>query len=57
MPWKLRCNECGTEWLVNISFDISKQKSFYIYCKVCKRNTFNTILGYSEPIGDRTCLV
>jgi len=52
MPWKLRCNECGTEWLVNISFDISKQKSFYIYCKVCKRNTFNTILGYSEPIGD-----
>ncbi|QXJ29633.1 hypothetical protein J5U23_02506 [Saccharolobus shibatae B12] len=48
MPWKIRCANCNTEKVLNISFDISSQKTIYIYCNVCKRNTFNEILGYYE---------
>lgn len=48
MPWKIRCTECGSELFLNVSFDISKQKSIYHYCRVCKKNTFNEILGYLE---------
>lgn len=48
MPWKVKCNSCNTEKLLNISFDIGKQKSIYIYCEVCKKNTFNEILGYID---------
>ncbi|AEB94580.1 MAG: hypothetical protein QXR57_04760 [Metallosphaera sp.] len=48
MPWKIKCNECGTIAMLNVSFDISKQKTIYYYCKVCKKNTFNDILGYLE---------
>ncbi|MBP1358012.1 MAG: hypothetical protein JZD40_05960 [Sulfolobus sp.] len=48
MAWKVRCTSCGTVWTTNISFDISKQKYLYHYCKVCRRNTFNEILEYIE---------
>ncbi|MBW9140401.1 MAG: hypothetical protein K1T65_01575 [Candidatus Aramenus sp.] len=48
MPWRIRCTECGTERDLNVSFDISKQKTIYIYCNVCRKNTFNEILGYKE---------
>ncbi|MFP3232855.1 MAG: hypothetical protein RXR08_04000 [Sulfolobaceae archaeon] len=48
MPWKVRCRNCKTEWIINISFDISKQPAIYQYCKVCRRNTFNDILEYIE---------
>jgi len=44
MPWKIRCTVCNTERILNISFDIGAQKTIYIYCNICKRNTFNEIL-------------
>ncbi|MEM1626254.1 MAG: hypothetical protein QXV69_03080 [Sulfolobaceae archaeon] len=48
MPWKVKCNSCNTVWVLNISFDISTQKSIYQYCPNCKRNTFNDILEYLD---------
>ncbi|WP_174629255.1 hypothetical protein [Metallosphaera tengchongensis] len=48
MPWKVKCSECNTEYLINVSFDISRQKSLYYFCRTCKKNTFNEILGYME---------
>ncbi|WP_170166194.1 hypothetical protein [Sulfodiicoccus acidiphilus] len=48
MPWKVKCDSCGTEWKLGVSFDISKQKVIYQYCSVCKKNTFNEILGYED---------
>jgi len=48
--WVLRCRECGTVWLLEVSFDISDMKQLYHYCKYCKRNTFHDILGRLEDL-------
>jgi len=46
--WKLRCTECGTEWVLKVSYDISDLKRIYHYCPVCKKNTFHEVLGKVE---------
>jgi len=51
MGWKVKCTSCGTERVLNISFDIGRQKTIYIYCNICKKNTFNEILGYIDEVA------
>ncbi len=38
MGWKVKCRVCGTERVIRISFDISKQPAIFYYCNVCRRN-------------------
>ena len=42
--WKLRCVECGNEWVLKVSYDISDFEKLYHYCKTCKKNTFHEIV-------------
>jgi len=48
--WRLRCTNCGTEWFLEVSFDLTKLKNkrLYHYCRVCRRNTFHEILERVE---------
>ncbi len=46
MPgWKLRCLNCGTEWVLEVSFDLDEMKRIYHYCKKCGKNTFHEVIG------------
>ncbi|MFP3268057.1 MAG: hypothetical protein RXO29_00450 [Desulfurococcales archaeon] len=42
--WLLKCHECGTEWYLEVSFNIAEMGKIYHYCKVCKKNTFHDVL-------------
>ncbi|MCE4612470.1 MAG: hypothetical protein F7C07_01365 [Desulfurococcales archaeon] len=46
--WRMRCSDCKTEWELRASFDLSTFKTFYHYCRTCKKNTFHEILGREE---------
>jgi len=46
--WKLRCMECGTVWVLKVSFDLREMGRIYHYCRTCKRNTFHEVLGLVE---------
>ena len=50
--WKLRCTECGTVWVLRVSFDLRSMGRIYHYCRVCKRNTFHEVLGLVEELED-----
>jgi ribosomal protein L44E len=43
--WRLRCKECGSEWVLKVSYDISDMKTIYHYCRKCRKNTFHEVLG------------
>ncbi len=51
--WILRCRECGTVWLLEVSFDISDMGTIYHYCPFCKRNTFHDIVGRAEKLKQK----
>ncbi len=53
MGWLLRCRECGTIWVLEVSFDISDMDKVYHYCPRCKKNTFHDVLGRSEELKRR----
>ncbi|MCY0849602.1 hypothetical protein [Sulfuracidifex metallicus] len=53
MPWKVKCQSCGNERILNISFDIGGQKVIYQYCPYCMKNTFNDILGYLDTSEEK----
>ncbi len=46
--WRLRCTECGREWVLPVSFDLASMGRIYHYCPYCKRNTFHVVLGLAE---------
>ncbi len=54
MGWILRCRECGTIWILEVSFDISDMDKVYHYCPKCKKNTFHDVLGRSNEAMQRT---
>lgn len=49
--WRLRCTNCGQEWFLEVSFDLTKlsERRLYHYCRVCKRNTFHEVLERIDP--------
>ncbi|MEM0037669.1 MAG: hypothetical protein QW772_01910 [Zestosphaera sp.] len=47
-PWKLKCRECNTEWILNVSHDLSEFNQLYHYCRVCGKNTYHDILELVE---------
>ncbi len=47
--WVLKCLECGEEWLLEVSYDISEMDRIYHYCSKCGKNTFHKILRM-EPL-------
>ncbi|MEM4487076.1 MAG: hypothetical protein QW116_07610, partial [Zestosphaera sp.] len=47
-PWKLKCRECDTEWILNVSHDLSEFNQLYHYCRVCGKNTYHDILELVE---------
>ncbi|MDM7274570.1 MAG: hypothetical protein P3X22_000370 [Thermoprotei archaeon] len=46
--WRLACLECGREWFLEASYDLSEMRKLYHYCKFCRRNTFHDILGKED---------
>ena len=46
--WLLKCEECGSEWELEVSFNLKDVPRLYHYCKVCRRNTFHKVLGVLE---------
>ncbi len=48
MGWIVRCRECGTVWILEVSFDISDMDKIYHYCPRCKKNTFHDVIGRSD---------
>jgi ribosomal protein L44E len=47
--WRLRCTECGTEWILEVSFNLKEFGKLYHYCRTCGKNTFHEVLGIEEP--------
>ncbi len=43
--WLLKCEKCGNEWMLDVSFDLEKIGRIYHYCKICRKNTFHKVLG------------
>ncbi len=50
--WRLKCTECGREWLLPVSFRLDEMGRLYHYCRYCKKNTFHIVLGKvsDEPV-------
>ncbi len=46
--WELRCEVCGNIRFLDLGFDLTEMKRVYVYCEVCGRNTFHTVLGPRE---------
>ncbi len=46
--WKLKCTECGREWILAVSYDLASMGKIYHYCPYCKKNTFHTVLERIE---------
>lgn len=46
--WRLKCVECGREWVLPVSFRLDKMGRVYHYCPYCKRNTFHIVIGRVE---------
>ncbi|MGC9009005.1 MAG: hypothetical protein ACP5I7_00100 [Sulfolobales archaeon] len=42
--YRLRCRECGTEWILKVSYRINDFRNLYHYCRVCRKNTFHDII-------------
>lgn len=50
--WKLRCVECGREWILPVSFRLDKMGKLYHFCPHCKRNTFHIVIErVEEEVG------
>uniref|UniRef100_A0A7J2U1L2 Uncharacterized protein n=1 Tax=Ignisphaera aggregans TaxID=334771 RepID=A0A7J2U1L2_9CREN len=49
--WLIRCTNCGTKWVLEVSFDLKDSKLIYHYCKVCRKNTFHEVLGRAEKMN------
>ena len=46
--WRLKCTECGTEWILPVSFRLDTIGRIYHYCRTCKKSTFHTVLGIED---------
>jgi len=48
--WILRCTKCGNEWILEVSFDLTKLESgkLYHYCPYCRHNTFHEVVKRLE---------
>jgi len=46
--WRLRCTECGREWVLAASFPLDKMGKIYHYCPYCKKNTFHVVIDRIE---------
>ncbi|MCE4625225.1 MAG: hypothetical protein F7C35_05095 [Desulfurococcales archaeon] len=46
--WKLKCTECGKEWILKVSYDLASMGKIYHYCPHCKKNTFHIVLERIE---------
>jgi len=46
--WRLKCTECGREWILPVSFRLDEMGKIYHYCPYCKKNTFHIVLGKVE---------
>ncbi len=46
--WRLRCVECGREWVLPVSFRLDKMGKLYHFCPYCKRNTFHVVIERVE---------
>ncbi len=55
--WSLRCVECGSRWVLKVSYDLGKMGRIYHYCRKCGANTFHEVEGRTEEgsaaIGER----
>jgi len=47
--WRLRCMECGSEWTLEVSFNLKEMGKIYHYCRKCGKNTFHEVIGLEEP--------
>ncbi len=48
MVWIIRCEKCGNERILYVSYNIKDMDKIYLYCPYCKRNTFNKIIRWEE---------
>ena len=46
--WRLRCTECGREWILKVSYDLKSMGRIYHYCPYCKKNTFHIVVERVE---------
>lgn len=42
--WVLKCEECGLDWILEVSFDLSGLGKIYHYCRGCRKNTFHKVV-------------
>ncbi len=52
--WKLRCVECGREWILPVSFRLDKMGKLYHFCPYCKKNTFHVVIERVEEAVEGT---
>ncbi|RLE89986.1 MAG: hypothetical protein DRJ49_01275 [Thermoprotei archaeon] len=46
--WVLECENCGSERMLYVGYDISDFEKIYIFCSKCGRNTMHRIIGYKD---------
>lgn len=46
--WRLKCTQCGQEWLLPVSFRLADMGKIYHYCPKCAENTFHQVLERVE---------
>jgi len=47
--WKLRCEKCSSERVLDLGFNLYEFKKVYLYCPRCQENTPHVVLGVEAP--------
>jgi len=42
--WRLECSECGSLWVLPVSYRLGEMRVIYHYCRNCRRNTFHRVV-------------
>jgi len=46
--WKLRCEDCGGVWVLEVSFDLYSMGRLYHYCPYCRRNRMHQVIERTD---------
>ncbi|AGT35139.1 hypothetical protein N186_03900 [Thermofilum adornatum] len=47
--WRLRCEKCSSERVLDLGFNLYEFKKVYLYCPRCQENTPHVVLGVEAP--------
>ncbi len=47
--WILECKECGSKKELEVGFNLYDMGEVYVFCPICRKNTFHKVLGHEDP--------